>query len=217
MSKLIVSATYQEIAPLVKHLKISPPNTNENNLLSNGTLDILITGIGILNTTYHLTKQLLSKKYDEAINIGICGAYNKSLNIGEVVNINEDRLGDLGADDNGKFLDSFELGLESPDSFPLKNGKFINPSIEDNGLKKVSGITVNKVNGEESAIQAMIDKYHPDVESMESAAFFYCCLQEQVPFSAIRAISNYVEPRNRDNWKINKAIKNLNQETLTFI
>ena len=46
---------------------------------------------------------------------------------------------------------------------------------------------------------------------MEGAAFFQACMTEGVAFSEIRAISNYVEPRNRDNWKIAEAIENLNK------
>jgi futalosine hydrolase len=36
------------------------------------------------------------------------------------------------------------------------------------------------------------------------------CLTEKIPFAELRAISNYVEPRNRDNWKMKEAIENLN-------
>jgi futalosine hydrolase len=45
---------------------------------------------------------------------------------------------------------------------------------------------------------------------MEGAAFFYACREAGVPCLQIRAVSNYVEKRNRDNWHIGLAIKNLN-------
>jgi futalosine hydrolase len=48
------------------------------------------------------------------------------------------------------------------------------------------------------------------IESMEGAAFFYACRQAGVPCMQIRAVSNYVEKRNRDNWQIGLAVKNLN-------
>ena len=38
---------------------------------------------------------------------------------------------------------------------------------------------------------------------MEGAAFFYVCLKEKVNFFQIRAISNFVEKRNKKNWEIN--------------
>jgi len=45
---------------------------------------------------------------------------------------------------------------------------------------------------------------------MEGAAFFYACAMAGVPCMQIRAVSNYVEKRNRDAWQIGLAIKNLN-------
>jgi futalosine hydrolase len=45
---------------------------------------------------------------------------------------------------------------------------------------------------------------------MEGAAFFYACRKEGVPGLQIRAVSNYVEKRNRDAWQIGLAVKNLN-------
>ncbi len=45
---------------------------------------------------------------------------------------------------------------------------------------------------------------------MEGAAFFYACREAQVHYVQIRAVSNYVEKRNRDAWQIGLAIKNLN-------
>jgi len=51
--------------------------------------------------------------------------------------------------------------------------------------------------------------FNPQVESMEGAAFFYACLLEGITCSQIRTISNKVEKRNKDNWNIPLAVKNL--------
>ena len=81
-----------------------------------------------------------------------------------------------------------------------------------NFLPKARGITVNKGHGSAASIQTLMAKY-PDaqVESMEGAAFFWGALHAGIPFMEIRAISNAVEPRNRDNWNIPLALNNLNQ------
>jgi futalosine hydrolase len=52
---------------------------------------------------------------------------------------------------------------------------------------------------------------------MEGAAFFYVCRQLNVPCIQIRAVSNYVEKRNRDAWNIPLAIKNLNTFAVEFL
>jgi futalosine hydrolase len=56
------------------------------------------------------------------------------------------------------------------------------------------------------------ERYHPDIETMEGAAFFYVCSRENIPFLAIRAVSNKVELRNREKWNIPLAINNLSEK-----
>ena len=46
---------------------------------------------------------------------------------------------------------------------------------------------------------------------MEGLAFYYVCYLLQKDCIEIRSISNYVEKRNKENWDIKGAIKNLNQ------
>ena len=74
----------------------------------------------------------------------------------------------------------------------------------------MSAITVQTVHGFTDSIEAVLKKYRVYVETMEGAAFFQACLTEGVDFSEIRAISNYVEPRNREAWMMKEAIENLN-------
>ena len=59
---LVVAATEFEIEPFLK----------ENN-----NADVLITGVGIPSTVFHLTKKLSEKKYDLVIQAGIAGTFNK--------------------------------------------------------------------------------------------------------------------------------------------
>ena len=84
-------------------------------------------------------------------------------------------------------------------------------------LKKVSGITVNTTHGNNRSVELFKDKFNADIETMEGAAVFYVCLQEQIRFMQIRAVSNYVEERNVANWNIPLAIENLNQKLLEII
>ncbi len=52
---------------------------------------------------------------------------------------------------------------------------------------------------------------------MEGAAFHYVCLQEKIPFLQLRAISNYVGERNKANWNLNEAIRNLNKKLIEIV
>ena len=70
----------------------------------------------------------------------------------------------------------------------------------------VHAITVNTVHGAEGSIAAVVDRFKPQVESMEGAAFMYACLVHDVRFAQVRAVSNVVERRDRARWKVSEAI-----------
>ncbi|MDP4809656.1 MAG: hypothetical protein NWR65_00860, partial [Saprospiraceae bacterium] len=97
-------------------------------------------------------------------------------------------------------------------SFPFTEGILINTEASlTKFLTLAHGITLNTVTGTQSKADKIIKKY-PDVEieNMEGASFFYVCLKEKIPFMSIRSISNYVEDRNKENWKMLEAIESLN-------
>jgi futalosine hydrolase len=201
MRILIVAATAEEIRNLEFEIR-------------NLEIDFLVAGVGIAATTYSLTKKLSSQQYDLAINIGVAGSFKNEIAIGETVLVVSDMFADVGAEDDDKFLSVFELGLEDKDRFPFSDGDLkCNMDFEKysslQSLKKVKAITVNTVHGNERSIQKAIQKFNPDIESMEGAAFFYCCMMEKIPCLQLRAISNRVERRNRAEWDIPVALNNL--------
>ncbi len=206
---LIVAATALEIQPTRDKLKHK----------SVKTIDFLITGVGMLATGIKLMQRLEQQDYDLVINAGIAGAFDRSIELGEVVQVVEERIGDLGVEEqDGSFTDMFEIDLIQADEKPFKNKKLqaSNP-IKQLSLRLVSGLTVNKVHGEKNSIQTIQNKYQPDIESMEGAAVFYACQLKNIPVLQIRSISNYVEPRNRSNWKISLAVENLNNSILNIL
>ena len=85
------------------------------------------------------------------------------------------------------------------------------------GLVRVEGITVNTVHGEEESIKRVLSRVNPGVETMEGAAFFYVCKREGQACAQIRAISNYVEKRDKGSWEIELALKNLSTVTLDIL
>jgi futalosine hydrolase len=44
---------------------------------------------------------------------------------------------------------------------------------------------------------------------MEGAALHYVCINEGIPFIHLRAVSNLVGERDKQRWKMQKAIENL--------
>ena len=210
MKILLVSATAPEIAPFLQRIgyTASDPGLIHANFKSH-ELDILLTGVGIAQTSYYLGRYL-NETYDLALNAGICGAFNTHLRLGEVVNITEDYFADLGAEDNDKFLSVSELGL--PAVYYVRNE---NPLSCD--LKQVRGVTVNTTHGNEQSIRKFTARLKADVESMEGAAFLWACNQQKTKCLQLRAISNYVEKRDRSKWKISEAIEALNKSLLNLV
>lgn len=180
--------------------------------------EFLVTGVGMVNTAYKLGKHLASNTYDLILNAGVCGCFDKSYTLGTVVNVSVDCFADLGADDNGSFVDVFHLGLVDKNEQPFTDGLIINFMPPPGSLlEEAVGITVNTVSGNQQQIDLLVERYKPLVESMEGAAFAYVCEMESVRYAQVRAISNYVEPRNKANWQMGLAIKNLNEYLIDLL
>lgn len=211
----IIAATHEE-ASIVKDLECVE-SVSGRIFLSGMEIDILVTGVGTVATAWALTKMISSGlRPDLAINIGIAGTFRDDLPHGSVVMPVSDCFADAGIDTGKEFLTLSEAGLQDPDKFPFKKGKLI---AENDFVSKVAGIiepvnavTVSTASGSEDVIRKIRAKYNPDIETMEGAAFFYVCEMEKIPFLALRSVSNRVEPRNRDNWNIPLALKNLSGE-----
>jgi futalosine hydrolase len=224
MKLLITAATWNEIKPLEEYLL----RADDDGKLLSHCIEISVTGIGGVQTAFHLGKTLGPGNWDFAMQLGICGSFKKNLPIGTTVNVVEDCFADLGAEDGENFLDAFQIELLDANKFPFTNGKLENltlsPITANEGtalvlekLSRVKGISVNKVHGNEKSIQKIILKFNPDVESMEGAAFFYCCKMMSVPFLQLRTVSNFVETRDKSGWNIALAIKNLNEAAISII
>jgi futalosine hydrolase len=217
MKILVVAATWGEIKPLEQYLIAK----DEEKRFLQHSIELMVTGPGSALTGFRLGKMLPIDNWDIAINLGICGSFNKSLTPGTSVNVVSDTMADLGAEDDYNFLNVFDLGLLKPDEFPFDKGWMTNPykgkiaSVTQ--LTEVRGITVNAVSGNDFTIARRISQFHPDVESLEGAVFMYCCMKESIPFLQLRTISNYVEKRNRDNWKMEVAISNLNATAINVL
>jgi futalosine hydrolase len=216
MNILVVSATEFEVKPLLGFLGIAIPTIGMHNAnidFEDKEIQVLITGVGMVNTALMMGRHL-KDGYDLIINVGVCGAFDKNLELGELVHITEDVLSEMGAEDGGEFLKYDQLNLLGQHVFS-ENSKDSYLMIDL--LKKVNGITVNTVHGNDVSIEKVKQLYHPDVESMEGAAFFSACSGTKGNSIQIRAISNYVEKRDKDKWQMPLAIKNLNDFLITFI
>ncbi|MCE1198748.1 MAG: futalosine hydrolase [Marinilabiliales bacterium] len=181
-------------------------------------IDLLIPGVGMTFTAYHLTRALYASKYDLVINAGIAGSFRDELSIGMVVNVKTEQICDLGIEEDDRVVSLFDAGFMEMNQFPFENGKMTNPHhFKELELTAVEGVTGNISHGCNASIHRIYNEFNADVESMEGASVFYVCLHEKVPFLEIRAISNFVESRDTTKWDIPLAIENLTDELFRFL
>lgn len=196
MKILVLAATQQEIEPFLQ---------------SSLHIDVVIGGVGVAATTYHLTKQLVHHHYDIVIQAGVGGLFSNSdmsdwPKLTEVVCISKDAFGDLGAWENQQFKSIADLQLNNQLEW-LHNK---NSTLNSLPFKKVTGITINTVTDNQDKIQALRRKWDPVVESMEGAALHYVCSEKGVPFIQLRALCNYVGERDKSKWQLEESIVKLN-------
>lgn len=183
-------------------------------------LQYFTSGVGSILSTHALTLLLSKKSYDFILHVGVAGAIDQNLKLGQVVEVIQDQFGDLGVEEkDGSFISIFEMGLIDNKQNIFKDGQLESPS-DFKFLPKVTASTVNKVTGSEESIKKLKENNPAQIETMEGAAITYVSKSFNTNCLQIRAISNYVEPRNRDNWKIDEALTKLaevvNQILSTF-
>lgn len=208
-----------EICPMQILLLSATANEIELFTKNGSPVDLLIAGVGVPATLYHLQKRMQQIDYDLVIQAGIAGTFNTNIALGETVWVQQDCFGDLGTEEKGRFAPLFESGLADKNEFPFTDGWLTNSGKITNQvtLRGVRAVTVNTITDSPLQQQQLVEHFQPDIESMEGAALHYVCLQEKVPFIQLRAISNYVGERDKSKWKMQEAITNLHNELLKLL
>jgi len=223
MRILVVTATDAEVAALVPSLVPAAGRTSRLRSYTHDrhAVDVLTTGVGMVATAMWCSGVFARERYDLVVNGGVCGSFRPALPPGTVVHVTTDRIAEFGAEDGEAFLTVQELQLLGEDEFPWTCGRLVNSVPPRNGaldqLPVGDAITVNTVHGNEATIARVVERYNPHVESMEGAAFMYACLVHGVPFAQVRAVSNIVERRNRNAWKLREAVDALGAALFAII
>lgn len=212
---LLVAATALEVN---KIKEISGIRSSGKGLVyGKNEISLLVTGVGHMATSWSMARWLFSNpKPDLAINIGIAGSFRDEIRTGEVVMPVSDCFADAGIEDGEIFRTLPEAGLAGADDFPYKSGRIeadrSYSSLMNDLMRPVKAITLNTATGSMASRERLVRKFNPDIETMEGATFFYICACEVIPYMALRAISNRIEHRNKDNWNIPLALDALSEK-----
>ena len=211
MRLLLVSATDFEIKKTINWLETGTPTLN---VLKP---ELLITGVGQMQTAYALQKNISAKRPDLVLQAGIGGSSFES-DLNKIFAVQTEVQTDLGVLGNEGFRSVFDLGFDQPDHFPFRAGKLENPYkklLTWSGLPLIDGVTVNEIKS--SDLPGFKQNEDRIVETMEGAALHYVCLMEKLPFLQIRAVSNKIGDRDKKRWNINGSVDLLNETIISLI
>lgn len=211
---LVVVATFEELKSFFLSKGVKNLAVGEIFSMPSGwfAADFMISGVGSIATACNVSRYLSKNEVCFALNLGICGSFNSGLNLGQLVQPRSE-IQLMEIEDKENYSTVFESGIVNQNQFPFQQGVLYNKSpqlIVSKEIIEVASLSSDMVHGNRNSILRISGKYRPDVESMEGAAFFYCCLMAGVPFAEFRAVSNFVEPRDKSKWKLPLAIENLN-------
>lgn len=180
-------------------------------------VEYITTGVGTTGTSYYLTKSLTVPdiKYDLVVNVGIAGTFTDKYPLGSVVMVTKEQFGDVGVENRLGFQTLFQYEILDANTIPFRDGALFAPYLSSEienalkGIPKVSGVTNQTLTGSPQKNNLTLQRFSPDVESMEGAAVFYVALMEKIPFIELRGISNIVGERDKSQWKTQKALQSL--------
>lgn len=180
---------------------------------------VIVAGLGAANTAHALTRQLATHPRPSlVIQTGIAGAYVPAgIPVGSVVLATEEMYGDIGVITPAGWLPADAIGIplvDARDGQPARFNQFpCDPALVSRAAAIAGSsiartgrfLTLAQVTGIRSAGDQLHRRFNALCESMEGAAAAQVCAIYGIPFLEVRGISNLVEDRNRDSWRITDA------------
>ena len=175
----------------------------------------LVSGVGPLETAVTLGR-FLAERRDRVralLQFGVGGAYiapkpEDRIPLLAVCLAENEVMGDLGVCFPDR-VEYFPRDLSGPMRFPLQSSLLTRAAaiLDAYGSSYHSGtfVTVNSVRGTSRRGEMLGRHWQALCENMEGAAAARLCREYGLPLVEIRVISNLVEERNRQNWRLREA------------
>lgn len=184
--------------------------TEEENQLKkffNNTSEVKIlkSGIGIINSTLETTKEIISNKPDIVFNVGCSGAHCEHLKINDIVvgteciPISNVIINDVNNIKNYGFRESNEMFIRSDENLLRiarnRSLKFKDSNVQFGAIAS-SDIWINNLD----LVKIIHKKFNTLCEEMESVSIAKVCQYFNIPFLAIKDISNSVFTSNQNDF-----------------
>ncbi|ADW18914.1 futalosine nucleosidase [Desulfobulbus propionicus DSM 2032] len=174
----------------------------------------LITGIGPVETAMHLTAVLAcpTVSFRAIVNFGVAGAYCREAGGAALLDIclaEREILGDLGVC-YGEMTEPLRgEGLTIHDAFELDSDLLAQAATALTSAKvpfhRGTFVTVSCVSGSRRRGTMLARQHQALCENMEGAAAARVCQRFSLPLLELRCISNLVEDRNLQQWRLRDA------------
>lgn len=188
----IIAATEFEITPFLQRLADVKTTTNTMLCFHEGTYgDIPVVALfcGVCKVNAAIAAQVLISAYgvNKVIMIGVAGAIDTSLNILDTVISKEVAYHDV----ENEILVRFHPWMERP--YFIVDQDLLNTVMLANANDKTvlaGKIVTGEAFIDQDGREAIIRKYNPQCVDMETASVAHVCYVNQIPFIAIRSISD---------------------------
>lgn len=180
----------------------------------NNEADLLITGVGIFQTIFHLTRCLQYGRYGMVIAAGIAGEYHVERPLVSMYAVQQSVFTGFGTEtDNGEYESLVGSRFLDGNMPPFCNGHIVHTASSK--LAKALDIPTAKVNTvcstntERTYVNKLLKKFPADIETMESSAYGYVCAMMGIQLAEIRCTSNFVLPKSESKWLIAESTQAL--------
>ncbi len=191
----IIAAADDEIQPLIAQMQID--KTEEAAMLKfiEGTwqeqsITAVRCGVGKVNAAL-ATQLLIDKQVSAVIMIGTAGALDSNLRVGDVVIVERCTYHDV--DHSGVLIHYHpymkDLWFLSDPGLVHRAERAASQGSEEGKIRTGRGISGDQFI-DQAGRSLIIKKFNPDCVDMESAAVAHVCYVNQIPFLALRAISD---------------------------
>ncbi|MBU0944697.1 MAG: futalosine hydrolase [Proteobacteria bacterium] len=174
----------------------------------------LVTGVGIVETTLSLTRYLEQQdgQVSGVLHFGVGGAYVRSdaggADLLDICLAEEEVFGDFGICHRDR-IEPLNEQMLYRQSYPLDGALLAQAGkiLEEEGLSYRQGnfVTVCGVSGTARRGAMLAQQYNGICENMEGAAMARVCESYHLPLLELRAISNFVEDRDLERWRLTEA------------
>ena len=180
---------------------------------------LLVTGIGVINTSFALGRALAGNDVSVVLLAGIAGTFDaERFPLCSACVVRKEIWPEYGLKKDGH-VDPKGLGfsLAEIDGQPVWNEVELcsGKSLFESGLDRFEklpeavALTVSGVTATAEGAAAYVKEYEADIENMEGFAAAYVCALVGVGLCQVRTVSNLVGSRDSNDWDLRGALAEL--------